>query len=168
MDDLRAPLVHMMRALDGAIIRLDELAYPGREKSYAKKHPIFLDFFRTDCKPCLKAMPKLVEMYEKHQKAGLEVVLIALLEDGKDGRDKLEKYLATNKLPFKVAVDSTENVAKMYLGDLVTLPASFLIGRTGTLERVKYGASGSYEKHFEEAIAKVLKQHKKAMKKAAK
>src|SRR5262249_49179142 len=36
-----------LRAIDGAMVRLDELAYPGKEKNYAKKKPIFIDFFRT-------------------------------------------------------------------------------------------------------------------------
>lgn len=156
--------VFRLRALDGAMVRLDELAYRGREKKWAKKRPVFLDFFRTDCEPCKKAMPELVKIHEKYHDRGLEVVLVALLEE-ENGRDKLKAYLAKNDLPFTVVVDGTGHHAKMYLGDLVTLPASFLLNRTGVLKQVKYGASGTYEEHFSEAIEKVLEEHEAATKK---
>lgn len=156
--------VFRLRALDGAMVRLDELAYRGREKKWAKKRPVFLDFFRTDCEPCKKAMPDLVKLHEKYHARGLDVVLVALLEEEK-GRDKLKAYLAQNKLPFTIVVDGTGHHAKMYLGELVTLPASFLLDRTGVLQQVKYGASGTYDEHFGEAIEKALTAHEAAAKK---
>jgi peroxiredoxin len=147
-----------LRALDGTMVRLDELAYTGKEKKWAKKRPVFLDFFRTDCEPCTKAMPELVKIHEKYSARGLQVVLVALLEET-DGKKKLETYLAQNKLPFTVVVDNTGHHAKLYLGELVTLPASFLISRDGVLEKVKYGATGTYEEHFVAEIEKALAQH---------
>ena len=147
-----------LRALDGAMVRLDELAYTGKEKKWAKKRPVFLDFFRTDCEPCMKAMPDLIKIHEKYSSRGLQVVLVALLEEN-DGRKKLESYLAKNKLPFTVVVDNTGHHAKMYLGELVTLPASFLINRDGVLQKVKYGATGTYDEHFGAELDKVLTEH---------
>jgi peroxiredoxin len=147
-----------LRALDGAMIRLDELAYGGKEKKWAKKRPVFLDFFRTDCEPCIKSMPDLIKIHEKYSSRGLQVVLVALLEEN-DGRKKLETYLAKNKLPFTVVVDNTGHHAKMYLGELVTLPASFLINRDGVLQKVKYGATGTYGDHFGGELERVLSEH---------
>ena len=147
-----------LRALDGAMVRLDELAYVGKEKKWAKKRPVFLDFFRTDCEPCMKAMPDLIKIHEKYSPRGLQVVLVALLEET-DGKKKLENYLARVKLPFTVVVDNTGHHAKMYLGELVTLPASFLINRDGVLQKVKYGATGTYEEHFGKEIEQVLSEH---------
>src|SRR5687768_14912552 len=136
--------VFRLRALDGAMVRLDEIAYPGKEKSYAKKRPILLDFFRTDCKPCINAMPELVGLHKKYAAEGVEVLLVALLET-EDGRKKLEKYLGEQKLPFKIVVDEAEHFAKLYLGDPVTLPATFLCDGPGTVAKAKYGASGTYD-----------------------
>lgn len=144
-----------LRALDGAMVKLEDLAYPGPEKSYAKKHPILVDFFRTDCEPCMKAMPELVAVHQKFNPFGLEVVLVALLED-QDGRKKLESYLATQKLPFKVVVDQSNHFAKKYIGETVSLPATFLIERNGVLKQAKYDAKGSLAEYFAKEIEAAL------------
>ncbi|MCK6548734.1 TlpA family protein disulfide reductase [Myxococcota bacterium] len=149
-----------LRGLDGTMVRLDELAYPGKEKSYAKKRPLFLDFFRTDCSPCLRAMPDLVKLHEGHAAKGVEVILVALLEEN-DGRATLERYLAEQKLPFRVVVDEAEHFAKKYLGDPVTLPATFLIDDNGIVKKAKYGASGSFEEHFGAELRAVLEARAK-------
>jgi peroxiredoxin len=155
---MSAPVFHL-RALDGALVRLDELAYPGKEKSYAKKRPLLLDFFRTDCVPCKNALPDLVKVANRVQPEGVDVILVALLEED-DGRGKLDKYLAANKLPFKIVIDEAQHFAKKYLGDPVTLPATFLIDENGTVVKTKYGASGTYEAHFGEELNQVIAKRK--------
>ena len=150
-----------LRTLDGTMVRLDELAYTGREKRYAKKRPVLLDFFRTDCAPCRKSMPDLVKLHKEFSKRGLEVVLVALLER-EEGREKLERYLKSQRLPFTVVVDSTEYVAERYLGNPVTLPATFLLDRNGKLKKVKYGA-GNLRAEFESPMKEALKAHQEAL-----
>lgn len=152
-----------LRSLDGAMVRLDELAYPGKEKSYAKKRPVLLDFFRTDCEPCKRAMPELIGLHNTYHPRGVEVLLVALLEES-DGRAKLERYLAEQKLPFKVVIDDAEHFAKKYLGDPVTLPATFLVDESGVVRKVKYGAAGSYEEQFGDAMREILSKWSKGAK----
>jgi len=149
-----------LRALDGAMIKLEDLAYPGPEKSYAKKHPVLLDFFRTDCEPCMKAMPELVTVYQKFSPFGLEVVLVAILEE-QNGREKLEAYLAQHKMPFKVVIDQSNHFAKKYIGETVSLPATFLIDQNGILKKTKFDAKGSTGEYFATTIDEVLAEHNK-------
>lgn len=151
--------VFRLRAPDGGVVRLDELAYPGKEKSYAKKRPLFLDFFRTDCEPCKNALPDLVKLTNTVQPQGIDVILVALLEQD-DGRQKLDRFLAEAKLPMKVVIDDNELFAKKYLGDPVTLPATFLIDQNGVVLKAKYGASGSYEAHFGESMRDIAMRRK--------
>lgn len=128
--------VFRLRDATGAMVRLDELAYPGKEKAWAKKRPVLLDFFRTDCRPCREALPELRALHQRHQAAGLEVLLVALLEP-EDGRGKLERFLAEAKLPFKVAIDESEHFAVRYLGKEAKLPATFLIDREGLIVELR-------------------------------
>jgi peroxiredoxin len=150
----KAP-VFKLRKLDQELFKLDEVAYAGKEKSWAKKRPILIDFFRTDCGPCMNAMPELVQIYKDYKDKGLEVLLIALLEED-NGRAKLEAYLGKSNLPFPVVVDETEHVAKKYLGPTAPLPSTFLIDREGTIRRTKHKA-GSMREHFQAALDRVVK-----------
>ena len=140
-----------LRTLDGAMFRLDEHAYPGREKSYAKKRPVLLEFFRTDCAPCLRAMPDLVRMARTQETPRLEIVVIALLEE-EEGEVKLRKYLKQAQLPFTVLVDATEYVAKKYLGNPITLPASFLISPDGVLLKKANGAVSNVSDYYQSVL----------------
>lgn len=144
-----------LRALDGALVRLDERAYPGKEKSYAKKRPVLIDFFRTDCGPCRTAMPELVKLHAAWSAQGLDVYLIALLE-AERGREKLDAYLAEAQLPFPVLVDETEHFSKKFLGTSVALPATYLISREGVVLRARHGGKGALDAHFDPAIREAV------------
>ena len=147
---------------DGARkVKLSDLAYPGRERPWAKKRPVLLDFFRTDCEPCLKAIPELVTLHDLYQPRGVEVVLVALLEET-DGRQKLRAYLEMQKLPFIVLVDRNDFYATKYLGKTVSLPATFLIDRQGVLRGSKFDAKGSLLDHFRDALESVTAEHARA------
>ncbi len=150
-----------IRALDGAMVRLDERAYAGREKGYAPKHPVLLDFFRTDCEPCIRALPQLVTLHESHHRQGLEVIMVALLEEDAGDR-KLAQFLARHELPFVVVKDIHGHVAEKYMGKVVSLPATFLIDRTGILRKTKFSGRGNLETHLGTELSAVLTEHAKA------
>lgn len=120
-----------LRDLESNLVRLSDLAYPGEEKSWKKKKKVMLDFFRTDCKPCMKELPEVIKYHQAH-KDEVHVVLIALLES-ENGREKLDKFLKKNQVPFPVLVDSYETVAKKYImdGETCTLPSIFFLNKNG-------------------------------------
>jgi peroxiredoxin len=122
-----------LRDLESNLIRLSDMAYPGEEKTWKKKKKVMLDFFRTDCKPCMKELPQVIEYHQKN-KEKVQVVMIALLES-EDGREKLDKFLKEQKIPFPVLVDAYETVAKKYIldGETCTLPSIFFINREGVV-----------------------------------
>jgi len=153
--------IFQLRALDNALVKLADISYPGPERSWAKKSVVLLDFFRTDCAPCIKSMPDLIGLHRNYRDKGLEVIVVALLEE-QDGRAKLESYLTQNPLPFRVVVDASDHVAKKYLGKNVKLPATFLIDRDGKILAAKHGAEGTLETSFGGAIAKAIAPSKDA------
>lgn len=143
-----------LRAMDGAVYRLTDFAFTKKAWGRKTKQPVLLDFFRTDCDPCLKSMPELVELHNTYASRGLKVIVVALLEE-EDGRKKLETYLAGKNFPFLLVVDPTDFVAQRYLGKTVSLPATFLIDKNGTLLQTKHDAKGSLLKYFKDTLTKV-------------
>jgi peroxiredoxin len=141
-----------LRDLESNLIRLSDMAYPGEEKSWKKKKKVMLDFFRTDCKPCMKELPEVIKYHQKH-KDKVHVVMIALLES-EDGREKLDKFLKKNKIPFPVLVDAYETVAKKYImdGETCTLPSIFFINREGVVLARFVGLKRDLESTLKKAL----------------
>jgi peroxiredoxin len=141
-----------LRDLESNLVRLSDMAYPGEEKSWKKKRKVMLDFFRTDCKPCMQELPQVIEYHQKH-KDQVQVMLIALLES-ENGREKLDKFLKKNKIPFPVLVDSYETVAKKYImdGETCTLPSIFFINKEGIVLARFVGLKRDLETSLKKAL----------------
>lgn len=143
-----------LRDRAGRLVRLDELAYRGKSKSYAPKAPLVLDFFRTDCSPCRAQLPKLSALAERWQPHGVRFLLVALLEPT-DGAEKLDAYLKAHPVPFGVVVDRAEHYAAKYLGDPVTLPATFVLNADGRIASVHAGATSDALDAVKKALAQL-------------
>jgi peroxiredoxin len=125
-----------LRDREGALVSLSDFAYPGRARARRPRQVVVLDFFRTDCKPCVKALPRLVALHGKLRGAAVKIFLVALLEQDQ-GREKLDRFLAKRKLPFPVLVDAYAVAGKRYVTDKgkVRIPALFVIDGRGVLRR---------------------------------
>ncbi|MBN2496396.1 MAG: TlpA family protein disulfide reductase [Deltaproteobacteria bacterium] len=135
----------MLRDREGNMHRLSDVAFKGKETSYRKKKKVLIDFFRTDCKPCMQELPEIIKFHGKH-KDKVQVLMIALLEE-KGGRDKLNNWLKANKLPFPVLVDAYETVAKKYIvdGETLSLPSIFFIDENGIVRAQLVGLKKDLE-----------------------
>ena len=141
-----------LRDMDGNLVRLTDFAYPGKEKPWAKKKKVLIDFFRTDCEPCKKELPEVVGYFNKH-KEDTHVMMISLLETD-NGREKLDDFLQKNAIPFPILVDAYETVAKKYIveGDSVTLPSLFFLDEDGMIR----GRFTGLKEGLEAALTKLV------------
>ncbi|MCC6749899.1 MAG: TlpA family protein disulfide reductase [Deltaproteobacteria bacterium] len=147
-----------LRDREGALVSVSHLAYPGPADPRRPKHVVLLDFFRTDCKPCVASLPKLVELHKKYGQRGLKVIMVALHEDD-DGAEKLAEFLQRNPVPFTVLEDPYGVAAGKYVKGPkgVTLPALFLGDREGVL-RGRWGfVDGTEQRKLGGAIEGYLK-----------
>ena len=144
-----------LRDREGTLVRLTDFAYQGKAKPRKPKKAVVLDFFRTDCKPCRKGLPKLFKLHRKFKKGGVQVVMVALLED-ENGEDKLDQFLKKNPIPFMVLVDSYGTVAKKYVVEdgKVKIPALFLMDHQRKLRHVVRGLD---EKSFQQLKSRLGK-----------
>lgn len=119
---------------EGALVSLSDLAYQGKERSHRPKKVVVLDFFRTDCKPCRKSLPKLVGLQRSVKGKAVQVMMVSLLEE-EEGEEKLRAFLKKSPVPFPVLIDAYGVVAKKYIrkGNALKLPSLFVIDREGVL-----------------------------------
>ena len=147
-----------LRARDGALFSLSDVAYPGPERSYSPKRVLVMDFFRTDCKPCRASLPKLVELHRKFGKRGVKVMLVALLEDDR-GQQKLDAFLARARVPFSVVVDAYGVAGRKYVkkGSGLSIPALFVVDKAGIVRAHLRGLDMAGMRKLEPLLARLAK-----------
>jgi peroxiredoxin len=109
---------------------------------------VLLDFWATFCGPCIKAMPKLQKLQEKHAAKGLAVVGIATDEEG---AKVVAPMVAKTKVKYPILL-SNEAAWKNY--EVTALPAMFLIDRQGQI--VKRFGGGTDHKTVEQEVERLL------------
>ena len=131
-----------MQDLSGKQFRLSDLS--GK--------PVLITFWATTCPGCLKEQPHLVELYEKHQQHGLNIIGIAM---SYDPADQVRTLVANRKLPYTIVMDSNGELARAF-GNVRLTPTSFLITPDG---RIQFKKIGEMDMHsVEQSIQEMIKQ----------
>lgn len=112
---------------------------------------VYLDFWASWCKPCVKSFPWMVKMKTAYQDQGLEIVAVNLDTDRKMADDFLKRV----EVNFEIAYDPDGDTANQY--KLRGMPSSFLIGRDGKLYATHIGFRDKDKPKIEQAIKQLLK-----------
>lgn len=126
LDTGRAP------APDSTFVLLD-----GSSKSTAdlRGKVTLVNFWATSCVTCVAEMPEIVETYNKYHTRGFETLAVAM---SYDPPSYVVNFAETRKLPFKVAIDNTGNVAKAW-GDVRLTPSTFIVNKRGEIVKTYVG-----------------------------
>jgi peroxiredoxin len=135
-----APAV-TLKTIDGETITTEDL----------KGQPVVLTFWATTCPGCVKEMPHLVELHEKYNAQGLEVIGVAMAYDPPN---QVVAMRDRRQLPYTIAIDVDSSAAKAF-GDVRLTPTTFLIDTQG---RIVYKKLGEFDMdHVENSIREMLK-----------
>ncbi|MEW6707868.1 MAG: TlpA disulfide reductase family protein [Pseudomonadota bacterium] len=88
-----------------------------------------VNFWATSCTTCVKEMPQIVATHEKYKSRGFETLAVAM---SYDPPAYVANFAESRKLPFKVAVDNTGNIAKSF-GDVRLTPTTYVINKRGQI-----------------------------------
>lgn len=90
---------------------------------------VMINFWATDCTPCVAEMPKIVETYDRYHARGFETIAVAM---SYDPPNRVLDYAEKNRLPFKVALDLSGALAKSF-GDIQFTPTTFIVDKRGNI-----------------------------------
>lgn len=93
---------------------------------------ILIDFWATNCPPCLEELPQLRRLHADHHQAGFEVLAVSLDEEAGTVRD----FLGRAPAPWRVFVSAADGDATRKRFRVETIPANFLVRPDGTVARV--------------------------------
>jgi len=94
---------------------------------------LYLDFWASWCKPCLKSMPLLHQLRSELNDAGFEVIAVNLDDDP----EQAKAFLQEHPVAYPVVRAADESISSLY--QLNGLPTSYLIDRQGVLRYAHQG-----------------------------
>lgn len=121
-----------------------------------KGNPVLVNVWATWCQPCVEEFPDLMEVANKYNKEGLELILVTA--DFKDRIKKALTFLAKQGVTgtsYRLDGDENAFVNGMNPDWSGALPATFVYNRDGNLADFWEGKAD--KARFEKAVIKVLK-----------
>ncbi|MEJ5032059.1 TlpA disulfide reductase family protein [Comamonas sp. MYb21] len=102
-----------------------------------------VNFWATSCTTCVAEMPEIIKTYDKYKDRGYDTMAVAMHYDPPS---YVVNFAESRKLPFKVAIDNTGQIAKDW-GDIQLTPTTFVVNKQGQVVKRYVGAPNFEELH---------------------
>ena len=116
--------------------------------------PMHVVFIATWCRPCLAAMPKLIDLEDRWKADGYRLFLVAV--STRQTPDRLRELLAQGPLPGRLLFDGSGAVASAF--GAATIPTQVLVDRRGQI----VARSGALDPAFLQAVERLVRQEGRA------
>jgi len=136
-----------LKDLNGKTIDTSTLSNDGK--------PFIISFFATWCKPCLRELEAIKEVYEDWQEE-TGVKLYAVSIDDAQNSLKVGPSVRVKGWPFEILLDANSDF-KRALG-INLIPAVFVVDGNGKIASSRTGYTNGAEKHLIEEVRKLLKK----------
>ncbi|MDO4779828.1 MAG: TlpA disulfide reductase family protein [Bacteroides sp.] len=134
-----------LKDIDGNSIKTDTLAKSGK--------PIIISFFATWCKPCLRELNAIAEVYEEWQEeTGVELIAVSI-DEGANSL-KVKPLVVSQEWNFKVLLDTNKEFMRAMNVSMV--PALFLIDKKGKIVYTHTGYNVGAEQKLYKEVKKCI------------
>src|ERR1700761_951563 len=99
------------------------------ELAALRGHVVLVNFWATDCAPCVEEMPAMVANWRRFSPQGFETLAVAVQTDPPA---LVSNFAQARALPFGVVIDNTGEVARQF-GNVQFTPTSLLINKRGEI-----------------------------------
>lgn len=99
------------------------------------QRPVLITFWATDCAPCRREVPHLVDLFEAYNDKGFDILAVAMSHDPPS---RVWEFVRRKQIPYKIAVDLDSNVAQAF-GDVRLTPTTYVVAKDGRIVFHKTG-----------------------------
>ena len=99
------------------------------ELAALRGHVVLVNFWATDCAPCVEEMPAMVANWRRFSPQGFETLAVSM---SYDAPALVANFAQARRLPFPVVIDNTGEIAHRF-GDVQFTPTSLLIDKRGRI-----------------------------------
>lgn len=113
---------------------------------------IILDFFATDCEPCMKELPEINEFVKKMMDEGKIKIKGYIIATDEGSADMLKDFFKNFETVMTVLHDRYKKMAERY--GVTKLPSLFLVNPQGKIALIQIGYSETLVKDLKKIILK--------------
>ena len=95
--------------------------------------PVLLNFWATECPPCVWEMPWLQEVYEEWSAKGLVLLAINIGESS----SRVQEFMQSEGLSLPVVLDEEGDIAQKY--NIIGIPSTFFVDKEGVIRAMRIG-----------------------------
>jgi cytochrome c biogenesis protein CcmG/thiol:disulfide interchange protein DsbE len=141
-EDLKAP-DFTAEDLDGNNVTLSKILESG---------PVVISFWATWCKPCVRELPHLQEIYDKYKDRGFSVLAISV--DSPRSLSKVKSFVKGHNYTVNVLLDPNKDISRQFNAHL--FPYTFVINTNSEIVYKNYGYRPGDEKKVERQLLLLL------------
>lgn len=113
---------------------------------------VMVNFWATWCGPCREEMPHLEALFQRYEGLGFTLLGVNVEEDA-SGADE---FLSETPVSFPILFDPDNTVSELY--DVVAMPSTVLIDRTGNMRFIHHGYQPGYENEYQSQIRALIRE----------
>lgn len=130
-----------LKTIDGKMLKMDTISNDGK--------PIIVDFFATWCKPCLRELDAIAEVYDEWQEeTGVKVIIISI--DRAQDVHKVKPLVANHDWDYDVYLDTNEELKRALGGQMV--PFTLILDGKGNIAYKHQGYTDGAENELIEKV----------------
>jgi cytochrome c biogenesis protein CcmG/thiol:disulfide interchange protein DsbE len=125
-----------------------------------EKGPVLISFWATHCKPCMKELSKLMDLYPDYKKKGFEILAVDV--DGPRSVSRVKSKVKGLKWQFPVVLDTNKDIYRKY--QVLGIPHTVIVDQQGSIRYTHTTYRSGDEKIIWEKVDEIFAEHKATVK----
>ena len=136
-----------LKTIDGQSVKIDTITNGGK--------PFIIDFFASWCKPCLRELDAIAEVYDEWQEeTGMKIIAVSI--DQAQNVQKVKPLVNNHGWEYEVLLDSNEELKRAF--GVQMIPYTMIVDGQGNIAYKHIGSTDGDETELINKIRELIGQ----------